>query len=392
MKLSTTTGCHLALSNKLPLKIFFVVVVTTSILIAGCASVKTQYYSARTEGTISAYKQFLTNNPRGLYTKKAQKSLEQLQFREAIKSGNPQKLEALINATKFPKSNHAREALEALARLKAAELKQNETLKGYQSFYSRFGKTLAASELEKSFDTFYGRLALSTNQLNDYTGYITRFPNGQLTAAARKRGEVIWWSKKSRGARKKDYQDYLDLFPGGPHQRQVKKVLEKIMWNEAKKTSTDSVLFRSYLDRFPKGAYSTQARDYLDWSIAEKEGPIGIRSYLNTHRKGQFAKRGRKILKTATKTESKKVRDAAWVKVRTAIRQTQRYGGGSMSMWGSISSGKTHISYKGSVKSGGQSQITINNGSLFEYSGKIYKYYSGVWFPEYNRFFKAHKK
>jgi len=392
MKLKPNIQGNLAISNKYLLKIFFASLISVSFLISGCASVKTQYYSAKTEDTVSAYKQFLSNNPRGFYTKKAQKALDRLQFREAIKSGNTRKLEALLHDPKYPKSNYVREATEVVARQKAKQLKQNESLDGYQSFYLKYGKTLVATELEKSFDEFYGRLALSSQKLQDYIGYITRFPNGQRVTAARKRGEAIWWSTKSQSAKKNDYQQYLDLFPGGVHQSQVQKILEKIMWKEAKTTSTDIDLYLSYLDRFPQGPHSKQAKDNVDWSIAEKEGPIRIRSYLNSHQKGIFSTRARKILKTGKKSTSETVRIAAWDKVKSSLRQNHRYSGRSMNLWGSIRSGKTFISYKGSVKSDGKTRIIISNGSRYDYSGTIYQYYGDVWFPVYDRFFKLNKQ
>ena len=352
---------------------------------------KTQFDTAQSKGSIAAYKTFLSNNPKGRYATTAHKELERLHFKDAIASENEEKLETLLANTKYPKNDYIADAKEVLAKLKAIHLIENESMEAYQSFYSKFGDTIAAKELEDSFADFYGRFALSNNKLNDYVGYISRFPKGKFVTEARKKGEVFWWLEKSNTANMKDYQEYLDIFPNGAHRSQVREVLEKMMWSEAENTATDTDLYFSYLERFPEGPHNIAARECVDWSMAEKRGPEGIRSYLEMYPKGRFSLRGQQILQSAEQVDEglkTRLRDAVWADVKSALGQMS-YGDQTKNVRGWINSGKSSLSYRGVVNEGGQARVLLDNYSTFEMSGTVYEYYEGDWFPIYNRFFKT---
>ena len=396
MKLYLNTNAQRGLfsTKGSPLKRYFVSLMALCIMISGCASIKTQFDTAQSEGSVAAYEKFLSKNPKGPYTTTARKALERLRFKDAIASENEEKLETLLANTKYPENDYVGEAKEVLAKLKATRLIENESMEGYHSFYSKFGDTIAAKELENSFDEFYGRFALSNNKLNNYVRYISRFPKGKFVTDARKRGEAIWWSEKSSTAGTKDYQKYLDLFPNGAHHSHVQEVLEKMMWSEAENTATDADLYLSYLERFPEGPHNSQARDCVDWSMAEKRCPEGIRSYLEMHPQGRFASRGQQILQSAEQVDDElktRLWDGVWAQVKSALGQST-YGGQTMTVSGLISLGKTFLSYRGVVNEGGQARVLLNNHSTFEMSGTVYEYYEGDWFPVYGRIFKTKER
>ena len=315
-------------------------------MISSCASVKTKFDSAASDGSVAAFKEFLDKNPSGPYTKAARKELERLQFKDATASENEESLEKLLSNPLYPENDYVEKGKEVLAKLKAARLKKNESMEGYDSFFLKFNGTIAAKELESSFDDFYGRLALSNEKLNDYLGYISRFPKGRFVADFRKRGEAIWWSEKSSTASTKDYQQYLNLFPNGIHHSYVKEVLEKMMWTEAEKTTTDVDLYSSYLEQFPEGPHNSEAKDCVDWAMAEKRGPKGIRSYMEKHPQGRFAMLGQEILQSSDKVDPKmrtRIQEAVWEQVKLALGQGQ-FSGQSMTITGFITSGETSLS------------------------------------------------
>ncbi len=358
-----------------------------------CASVQEQYQSVQKEGSIAAYEEFVSDNPDGPYTALAKKELEKLRFEHAIASENEKELESLLENPLDPKISYVKQARETLAKIKAGYLMKNQSLHGYQNFFSKFKNTDAAKQLEDAFDSFYGKTVMMLDTLKDYTGYISRFPNGKFAAQTQKRGEQLWWIEKSDHADIKDYEQYMDLFPGGVHEPEVKEILEKMMWSDAEETAIDSDLYLSYLERFPEGAHHSQARDCVDWSMAEKKGPKGIQSYLDVHPDGRFSEHGRKIIHSASQvTDDKKeiIQEKVWDQVKSALGQGSRMRG-TVLINGWISSGKTYLSYNGIVSEQGKARVLLNNHSKFEMSGIVYEYFDGDWFPVYDRIFKTKK-
>lgn len=360
----------------------------TAAMISGCASVKSQFESAETQGSINAYEQFLEDNPTGPYSDTARRKLERLRFEDAIKSENEGTLKKLLSTVAFPDADYVKEGKEVLAKFSAKRLLENESLEGYNLFYKDYDGTDQAKSLENSFDEYYGKYALSKDSLDIYDGYITRFPNGKHANEAREKGEAIWWKEKSSTTSVKDLKQYVNLFPNGSHLSQVKEVLEKRMWKTAEQDGKDADLYLSYIEQFPEGPHNGEARDCVDWSIAERKGPKGIKTYLDLHPSGRFVSHGEQIIKSADQVDENMkntIESAVWSQFKNSMGR--HYGGGTMTVYGSITGDGIKLSYHGVVDKNGKASLLINNYSTYKINETVYEYYDGDWYPKYDRIF-----
>jgi len=370
----------------------FAVAVILTVMITGCASLQSQYQAARSENTVESYEKFLAKHPRGRYSTAIEKALDSARFKRAVKSEDAAALESLLKKPKYPKSDYVTEARETLARLKADNLRANESLNGYQVYYAEFGDTAAARDLKPAFDEFYGRHALSSNKLDVFTNYLEQFPQGRHAEDVRKIAERMWWSQRSASADLDDLRQYMDLFPKGNHVSAVGRSLENKLWAEAEDQATDVDLYLEYIQRFPDGPRNVQARDSVDWSVAEQHGIKGVRNYMDIHSRGRFASRGKGILHEAEGLDEamqKKIWDEVWDRVKNSMSQGGRIGSGSMTVVGFMSSGKTNLSYHGVVKEGGQARVLLYNGSRIEMSDKVYELVDQSWSPVIDPFFES---
>lgn len=360
-------------------------------VISGCASVESQYNNAQGENTVTAYKEFLADNPRGSYAKSAKFEIDRLKFKEAISSKDIEKLEILLNSSKHPKRAHVKEAKELLAKLKADDLIKHGTLEQYRAFYAKFDDTVAAQLLKKNYDKFYGQLALSSNQLDHYLGYIKEFPKGSYTNQARKKGEIVWWSLHSSQPNIEKLKQYLDAFIDGPHRGAVNGMLELKMWAKAEKTATDAALYLSYLEYFPAGPHNTEARDCVDWSRAEKRGHKGVESYLENRSSGRFSSRAVEIIaegKQVDQALNQRINNAAWARL-DLNKRTHR--GGAYSISGSVLGPGIWLKYEGTVDAKGTARVKMVNRSKIKFSGTFYEHLDGRWSPVFKHYFKKTK-
>ena len=168
----------------------------------------------------------------------------------------------------------------------------------------------------------------------------------------------------------------------------VQANIERMMWSKAEEKGNDADLYRAYFKRFPNALHRNEAKDCIDWAIAEQNGYKGIRAYLDKHPQGRFASRGGRILESANLVDSSltsQLNDKACDIVKLSLGSS--YTGQASTIRGWTSTGKTFLFYRGILKEGGQTKVLLDDNSRIDMSGKIYEYREGNWFPAYDRFF-----
>lgn len=236
----------------------------------------------------------------------------------------------------------------------------------------------------------------STAKISDFEKYLKLFPGGTQKA------ESVWWKNNSSTAEISDLRKYLELFPGGRYEQDAYKLLEKKMWIRAEDTRVRVDLYIDYLKSFPEGPHNKEARDCVDWSVSERKGPNGVKSYLARNPKGRFSETAEKIIASVnpvTPDQKEKINDAAFSHIKTYLEKSspgwERH---KSSTWGMLSSGDTRLAYSGAIspvknsKYWMNAQLSLINGSTIEYFFDVFEYYDDEWYPAFNRFFEKSEK
>jgi outer membrane protein assembly factor BamD (BamD/ComL family) len=130
----------------------------------------------------------------------------------------------------------------------------------------------------------------NSNQADDYTAYLEKFPNGQFAKQARQKLEALIWANIKDSA--DDYTAYLEKFPNGQFAKQARQKLEALIWANIK-NSNQADDYTAYLEKFPNGQFAKVAdekRENLLWTQAKIFNNLNkYKTYLKSYPDGKYA-------------------------------------------------------------------------------------------------------
>lgn len=274
---------------------------------------KRSWEEANKENTITSYKKYIEEYPKGIFYGAAQAKIQALKEKESLEkdvehwnrikdSKNPNDFEAYVQY--FPKGLFVDMAIASAKRLKT--------------------QTLASKEMDAE-EALWVKVKGSSDP-EDLRRYLNVYPQGIYTIQAKRRIESLLaardkrdnleiriWEKIENSKNIEDYKNYLQIYPDGLLSELAKSRIDIILrmkaeteeiafWNSIRESSKPED-FRKYLERYPKGKYADLAsmlekqlealkaeREEIElWeTVKNSDDPKDLELYLNKYSKGRF--------------------------------------------------------------------------------------------------------
>ncbi len=296
------------------------ILVFSALLLSACGSTK-DYTRARTENTISAYKQYLKKHPKGKYAPEATQSIvmlfEQQEWNQVVSADTPEAYEGFM--IKYPQSSHA-----SLARQKYETLMEERSWKnalsankisGFEDFMALYPnsvrKDLAKKKIQRIEEEQAWRTTKSKNTIVDYEAFLSNYPSSSHAPEAngtlvRLKDEQAWRAAQAQGTLLA-YREYLNAFPNGKKRTEALATIREMEvivpeWDKTLQAHTAEG-YRNFIRAYPNTAYSALAESRLAqleqdlWAAAKRKPAVrAYETYLATFPEGAYAGEARKAI------------------------------------------------------------------------------------------------
>jgi outer membrane protein assembly factor BamD (BamD/ComL family) len=194
------------------------------LLVGGCASIESQWQATQQQGTVAAYRTFVTQHPNANQAAIAREIIsDEEAFDHATDSGTSAAMEVYLK--RFPSGRHVDQAHKTDESLAYKEAVLANSSAAMETYLRRFPSGTHVGDAQKTDESLAYKEAVVANSIDAMERFLAHFPNSSFSSEVLAKLRPLRFQKAQQSVDDKLREQFLKQYPGGKDSDELRRYL-----------------------------------------------------------------------------------------------------------------------------------------------------------------------